>query len=84
MFEEMDCRRSRRVLLQGWGQFDEPADRIVSIGAFEHFGHERYARFFEMAYHTLPADGAMLRRSIVSFGLLSRSASGWACRRRPT
>ena len=43
MFEEMDCRRSRRVLLEGWGQFDEPADRIVSIGAFEHFGHERYA-----------------------------------------
>lgn len=60
MFEEMDCRRSRRVLLQGWEQFDEPADRIVSIGAFEHFGHERYARFFELAYHTLPADGAML------------------------
>ena len=47
MFEEMDCRRSRRVLLQGWEQFDEPADRIVSIGAFEHFGHERYARFFD-------------------------------------
>jgi cyclopropane-fatty-acyl-phospholipid synthase len=47
MFEEMDCRRSRRVLLQGWEQFDEPADRIVSIGAFEHFGHERHARFLK-------------------------------------
>jgi len=63
MFEEMDCRRSRRVLLRGWEQFDEPVDRIVSIGAFEHFGHERYARFFELAYHTLPADGAMLLES---------------------
>jgi cyclopropane-fatty-acyl-phospholipid synthase len=31
MFEEMDCPRSRRVLSQGWEQFDEPADRIVSI-----------------------------------------------------
>jgi cyclopropane-fatty-acyl-phospholipid synthase len=36
--------RSKRVLLQGWEQFEqigEPVDRIVSIGAFEHFGHER-------------------------------------------
>ena len=65
MFEEMDSPRSRRVLSQGWEQFDEPADRIVSIGAFEHFGHERYARFFEMAYNTLPADGVMLLQSIV-------------------
>jgi cyclopropane-fatty-acyl-phospholipid synthase len=27
--------RSRRVLLQDWKQFDEPVDRIVSIGAFD-------------------------------------------------
>src|SRR6186997_2156651 len=51
------------IRLQGWEEFDEPVDRIVSIGAFEHFGHERYARFFELAYHTLPADGAMLLES---------------------
>jgi cyclopropane-fatty-acyl-phospholipid synthase len=76
MFEEMDCRRSRRVLLQGWEQFDEPADRIVSIGAFEHFGHERYARFFEMAYHTLPADGVMLLQSIVRATFKERKRLG--------
>src|ERR1700734_3487805 len=28
--------RSKRVLLQGWEQFDEKVDRIVSIGAFAH------------------------------------------------
>ena len=36
-----DSPRSKRVLLEGWEQFDEPVDRIVSIGAFEHFGHDR-------------------------------------------
>ena len=34
----VDSPRTQRVLLQGWEQFDEPVDRIVSIGAFEHFG----------------------------------------------
>ena len=30
-------RGGRRVLLKGWEQFDEPVDRIVSIGTFERF-----------------------------------------------
>jgi cyclopropane-fatty-acyl-phospholipid synthase len=65
MFDEMDTPRSTRVLLAGWEQFDEPVDRIVSIGAFEHFGLERYSRFFTMAYQALPADGVMLLHTIV-------------------
>jgi cyclopropane-fatty-acyl-phospholipid synthase len=56
--------RSKRVLLNGWEQFDEPVDRIVSIGAFEHFGHDRYDDFFKMAYTALPADGVMLLHTI--------------------
>jgi cyclopropane-fatty-acyl-phospholipid synthase len=32
--------------LQGWEEFDEPVDRIVSIGAFEHFRIARYHAFF--------------------------------------
>src|ERR1700758_1416514 len=40
MFDESDSPRCRRVLLRGWEEFSEPVDRIVSIGAFEHFGHE--------------------------------------------
>jgi hypothetical protein len=35
-----------------------------SIGAFEHFGHPRYNRFFKMAYEALPADGVMLLHTI--------------------
>jgi cyclopropane-fatty-acyl-phospholipid synthase len=63
-FEEMDSPRRRRVLLNGWEQFDEPVDRIVSIGAFEHFGHDRYDDFFKMAHNILPADGVMLLHTI--------------------
>jgi cyclopropane-fatty-acyl-phospholipid synthase len=64
-FDALDTPRSRRVLLQGWEQFDEPVDRIVSIGAFEHFGRDRYDDFFAMAHRVLPADGVMMLHTIV-------------------
>ncbi|MDD4865882.1 MAG: cyclopropane mycolic acid synthase family methyltransferase [Mycobacterium sp.] len=57
--------RSKRVLLEGWEQFGEKVDRIVSIGAFEHFGRDRYAHFFEMAHEALPDDGVMLLHTII-------------------
>ena len=68
LFAESDSPRSKRVLLQGWEQFDEPVDRIVSIGAFEHFGADRYDAFFKMTYKSLPADGVMLLHTIVQAG----------------
>jgi cyclopropane-fatty-acyl-phospholipid synthase len=64
--DEMDSPRSKRVLLNGWEQFGEPVDRIVSIGAFEHFGHDRYDAFFEMANTILPADGVIVLHTITS------------------
>jgi len=63
-FDAMDTAQSRRVLLRGWEQFDEPVDRIVSIGAFEHFGRQRWGHFFTMAHEVLPADGIMLLHTI--------------------
>jgi cyclopropane-fatty-acyl-phospholipid synthase len=66
-FDEMDSPRDKRVLLKGWEEFDEPVDRIVSIGAFEHFGHDRYPAFFKMAHDVLPDDGVMLLHTIVGF-----------------
>jgi cyclopropane-fatty-acyl-phospholipid synthase len=63
-FGAMDSPRSKRVLLKGWEQFDEPVDRIVSIGAFEHFGADRYPDFFAMAHRSLPSDGVMLLHTI--------------------
>ena len=65
LFAESDSPRSKRVLLNGWEQFDEPVDRIVSIGAFEHFGFDRYDDFFKMAYRVLPDDGVMLLHTIM-------------------
>jgi cyclopropane-fatty-acyl-phospholipid synthase len=66
LFDEMESPRRRRVLLNGWERFDEPVDRIVSIGAFEHFGPDRYDDFFTLAYNILPADGVMLLHTITS------------------
>ncbi len=64
LFDASDSARTKRVLLEGWEQFDEPVDRIVSIGAFEHFGHDRYDDFFARSFAILPDDGVMLLHSI--------------------
>ncbi|WP_067713908.1 cyclopropane mycolic acid synthase family methyltransferase [Nocardia yamanashiensis] len=61
--------RHAEVRLQGWEEFDGHVDRIVSIGAFEHFRQERYADFFDFAYTALPSDGMMLLHTIVMYGL---------------
>jgi len=75
-FAEMDTTRSRRVLLQGWEQFNEPVDRIVSIGAFEHFGADRYSAFFDFAYRALPDDGVMMLHSIMQIPRAEMEARG--------
>jgi cyclopropane-fatty-acyl-phospholipid synthase len=69
-FDEMDSPRRKEVRLHGWEEFDEPVDRIVSLGAFEHFAdgvgtYERYADFFKMCYNVMPDDGVMLLHTIV-------------------
>jgi cyclopropane mycolic acid synthase PcaA len=64
MFDQLDTPRSTRVLLEGWEKFDEPVDRIVSIGAFEHFGRQRWGHFFKMAHQVLPTDGVALLHTI--------------------
>jgi cyclopropane-fatty-acyl-phospholipid synthase len=65
LFAQSVSPRSKRVLLQGWEQFHEPVDRIVSIGAFEHFGFDRYDPFFTMAHGVLPHNGVMLLHTII-------------------
>jgi cyclopropane-fatty-acyl-phospholipid synthase len=64
------------VLLEGWERFDEPVDRIVSIGAFEHFGSNRYVPFFNRTYNLLPDDGVMLLHTIVRAALAERRRRG--------
>jgi cyclopropane-fatty-acyl-phospholipid synthase len=65
-FSELDSPRSKRVLLQPWEEFDEPVDRIVSIGAFEHFGFDKYDFYFKKTYDLMPDDGVMLLHTITS------------------
>ncbi|WP_067564447.1 cyclopropane mycolic acid synthase family methyltransferase [Nocardia acidivorans] len=54
-----------QVRLQGWEEFADPVDRIVSIGAFEHFRRERYEDFFATSYRLLPEGGRMLLHTII-------------------
>jgi cyclopropane-fatty-acyl-phospholipid synthase len=67
LLDQVDTDRSRRVLLRGWEEFDEPVDRILSIEAFEHFGFERYDDFFENGFAILPDDGRMTIQSNVCY-----------------
>ncbi|MFY1621282.1 cyclopropane mycolic acid synthase family methyltransferase [Micromonospora sp. WMMD736] len=64
---KIDTNRHWEVRLQGWEEFDDKVDRIVSIGAFEHFGHEKYPAFFDTAYNAMPDDGIMLLHTICAF-----------------
>lgn len=66
LLDSADSSRNYEVRLAGWEEFEGTVDRIVSIGAFEHFGHERYDSFFAMAHRVLPSDGKMLLHTIVS------------------
>ena len=63
---KLDTDRSMEVRLQGWEEFEQPVDRLVSIGAFEAFKAERYPLFFERAYQILPGDGRMLLHTILA------------------
>ena len=76
VFAKSDSPRTKRVLLAGWEQFDEPVDRIVSIGAFEHFGQDRHDDFFTMAYAALPQDGVMLLHTITRLTLTELKEQG--------
>ncbi|PRC44361.1 SAM-dependent methyltransferase [Mycobacterium sp. ITM-2017-0098] len=69
LLDGIDTDRSRRILLRGWEQFDEPVDRIVSIEAIEAFPQERYAPFFKMCSNALPGGGRMLIQAILGHPL---------------
>lgn len=73
------CRRKMKQLpsgsgnvdirLQGWEEFDEPVDRVISIAAFEHFPRDRHQLFFERCRAVMPNDGRMLLHCIVRYDL---------------
>ncbi|MFN8227470.1 MAG: cyclopropane mycolic acid synthase family methyltransferase [Mycobacterium sp.] len=66
MLAGIPTNRTVEIRMQGWEEFDDKVDRIVSIGAFEAFKVERYPAFFAKAYSVLPDDGRMLLHTILA------------------
>ena len=60
-------KRKVEARLQGWEEFDEKVDRIITIEAFDAFKKVRYAAFFDRAYGILPNDSRMLLHSIFGY-----------------
>jgi cyclopropane-fatty-acyl-phospholipid synthase len=59
--------RRAEARLQGWEEFDERVDRIISFEAFDAFKKERWPAFFDRSYEMLPDDGRMLLHSIFTY-----------------
>ena len=64
-FANSNSKRRMEVRLQPWEEFDEPVDRIVSIGAFEHFGFNKYDDYFKKTFNLMPDDGVMMLHTII-------------------
>jgi cyclopropane-fatty-acyl-phospholipid synthase len=65
--DKIPTERTVEVRLQGWEEFGDKVDRIVTIGAFEAFKSERYPAFFQRAHDILPDDGRMLLHTITTY-----------------
>ncbi len=76
LLDGIETDRSRRVLLRGWEQFDDPVDRIISLEAIEAFPQERYAPFFKACHSVLPSGGRMVIQAILGHPLKRWPAMG--------
>jgi len=52
--------------LEGWETYHEPCDKIVSIGAFEHFTPAKYDAFFSRCKDMLSPQGLLLLHTITT------------------
>jgi len=52
--------------LEGWETYNQPCDKIISIGAFEHFTPPKYDAFFQRCKELLPENGLMLLHTITT------------------
>ncbi|OXS15540.1 cyclopropane-fatty-acyl-phospholipid synthase [Zobellella denitrificans] len=50
--------------LQDYRELDEPFDRVVSVGMFEHVGHKNYRTYMEVAHRCLQNGGLFLLHTI--------------------
>lgn len=63
----MPTKRNLEARLQGWEEFHDKVDRIITVEAFDAFKKVRYAAFFERAHEILPDDGRMLLHSLFTY-----------------
>ncbi len=63
-FANSKSDRKMEVRLQPWEDFNGQVDRIVSIGAFEHFGFNKYDDYFKKTFDWLPDDGVQMLHTI--------------------
>jgi cyclopropane-fatty-acyl-phospholipid synthase len=63
-FANSKSDRKMEVRLQPWEDFSGKVDRIVSIGAFEHFGFNKYDDYFKNTFDWLPDDGVQMLHTI--------------------
>jgi cyclopropane-fatty-acyl-phospholipid synthase len=64
-FANSTSKRNMEVRLQPWEEFEGQVDRVVSIGAFEHFGFNKYDDYFKKTFSWMPDDGVMLLHTII-------------------
>jgi cyclopropane-fatty-acyl-phospholipid synthase len=57
-------KRTAQARLQGWEEFEEKVERIITVEAFDAFKKERYPAFFERSFDIMPGDGRMLLHSL--------------------
>lgn len=61
---ERGLEKTARFQLRDYRLLEDPFDRIVSVGMFEHVGVNHYRTFFDKCADLLDADGVMLLHSI--------------------
>ena len=76
LLDKNPSTRSKSVQLRGWEEWEGQVDRVVSIGAFEHFDFNRYDEFFDITYKSMPADGVMLLHTITVLPAKEMTARG--------
>lgn len=62
--------------IQGWEEFDEPVDRIISLEVFEHFRRWRHLPFFQKCRKVLPDDGRMFLQTSLGYRWLTLRERG--------
>jgi cyclopropane-fatty-acyl-phospholipid synthase len=80
LLAQSNSQRSKEVRLQPWEEWEGQVDRIVSIGAFEHFGFGEYDDYFKRTFNALPDDGKMLLHSSSSTRSIPAVGYHWSRR----